>query len=435
LRAAIQLRQLLDFYFEPFTLQNNRYLLDLISRHVGPPAEAGPWVAEALLAFSCSFEDLSGLGRIPAALTKAGLPSSEPVTAELSQLKHLRHELDGRLCLRTPLEVRSFVAAEGAAPVNVAIVKRYLSAAKEVRAQAPAGLISVTSYSVGAAFNATGAQGHQRQARVKRQLLVHHADLVSLQGCDPDDEGPGASLAATLTEEGYGFACAHGIGGETNSIFWDRSRWEMVGSEESGASLAVMLRPFEDPSTTVRVVCLRPELVGGCCVRGFEGLVNFRAQLQEGDARILACVDLTAFGGAETAAVAQELAALSSVAQEVLGEELAAPFVALSPSSDPEKESAIPLPARGAGGLNKLCRPDAVLYGGLVPIVALSGHTEGYMVTMDPDDVLQQFPAFHLPVVAAFDWRQASVSAPAAVTSAATVADAKGPGAQGTIRI
>ena len=59
--AVTQLRQLLDFYFEPFTLQHNRYakkelshlsmvryLLDLIQKKGGAPEEKGPWLAEAL---------------------------------------------------------------------------------------------------------------------------------------------------------------------------------------------------------------------------------------------------------------------------------------------------------------------------------------------------------------------------------------------------
>lgn len=45
-RASTQLRQLLDFYFDPFTLQHNRYLLDLILKRAGPPQEKGPWLPE-----------------------------------------------------------------------------------------------------------------------------------------------------------------------------------------------------------------------------------------------------------------------------------------------------------------------------------------------------------------------------------------------------
>eukprot|EP00439_Symbiodinium_sp_Y106_P019396 s401_g2.t1 len=40
--ASTQLRQLLDFYFDPFTLQHNRYLLDLILKRAGAPQEKGP---------------------------------------------------------------------------------------------------------------------------------------------------------------------------------------------------------------------------------------------------------------------------------------------------------------------------------------------------------------------------------------------------------
>merc|ERR1712113_459021 len=59
-----------------------------------------------------------------------------------------------------------------------------------------------------------------------------------------------------------------------------------------------------------------------------------------------------------------------------------------------------------ASGLNRLHCPDAVLFQGMSPIVALSGHTEGYLRTLTAQNLQQQFPAFRMPIVAAFDRKQ-----------------------------
>jgi len=68
-----------------------------------------------------------------------------------------------------------------------------------------------------------------------------------------------------------------------------------------------------------------------------------------------------------------------------------------------------------ATGLNRLQRPDAMLFrGSIAPMAALSGHTEGYLATMSPADVVQQFPAFRLPLVAIFDWASVSKQCSAA---------------------
>ena len=114
---------------------------------------------------------------------------------------------------------------------------------------------------------------------------------------------------------------------------------------------------------------------------------------------LLVCLDSTWLGGAEAASVIEEFAGLQSVALEVLGEELT------MLRADLTSQSQAPCVARApTSGLNKLCRPDAVLYQGMMPIIALSGHTEGHLATMQLEDALHQFPAsFRMPVVATFD--------------------------------
>mmetsp|Transcript_974 Transcript_974/g.2814 ORF Transcript_974/g.2814 Transcript_974/m.2814 type:complete len:552 (-) Transcript_974:172-1827(-) len=390
-RAAAQLRQLLDFYFEPFNMQHNRYLLDLLARRVGPPERPGPWPAESLLDFTFGFDDLAGLGRIASALTRLKLGSSE----QLGPLRHLCWTGDGRLQLRSPPEVRSFVAAPHADAEAVAAAARYLAAVREQRGAAPPGLLSVLAYSLQGGLAGGDAQGQQYQSQLKRQLLLHHCDIVCLQGVDP--EGTGAGIAAALREEGYGFAFARSAdGSEANAIFWDKTRLELEGRRERGPALAIDLRP-EEGGVVIRAISARPAVPTTFDV----GLKELFEGGRSAGSPLIVSADLTVVGGAESAAVVEELAGLPSLAQRVLGEELLVPVQAARAEG-----GGPPAPVRAAAsGLNRLHRPDAVLFEGMVPVLALSGHTELYMLTMAPEDVVQQFPAFRIPIVAAFDWR------------------------------
>merc|ERR1712106_282564 len=89
---------------------------------------------------------------------------------------------------------------------------------------------------------------------------------------------------------------------------------------------------------------------------------------------------------------------------EVTGEELAAPFGTLL------AEGGMGGFLTGATCLNKLHRPDSLLFSGMEPIVALSGHTKRYLQTLDSEELAPQFPAFRVPIVAAFDWHCSSTS-------------------------
>lgn len=127
-RAAVQLRQLLDFYFEPFNFQHNRYLLDLVVVKLGllKTAEAGPWFQEVLRPFAFDIKELQGLGRVAKALEllrayncqvipprplkkdnvsmltcKMGAEVIQPVTSDMKQLVWTAR---GQLALRSPAE-------------------------------------------------------------------------------------------------------------------------------------------------------------------------------------------------------------------------------------------------------------------------------------------------------------------------------------------
>jgi len=394
-RAALQLRQLLDFYFEPFNLQHNRYLLDLVARRVGPPSKEGPWLVESMMDFQFRLDDLRGLGRIVSAMAKIK-PSQWEVGEQgtLAKLKHLRWGEDGYLLLREPPEVRSFVSARDVShPEVVSAALRYLAAVREQSGQAPARMVSVLSYSLGDTLADMSPRGQNCHGRLKRQLLLHHTDIMCIQGMDPDINGEG--LADTLIEDGYMFTTAKSEDGEANSIFWDSTRWELVRKEACGAALAVDLRPVEDPSVLLRAICMRPAVPTSYG----PGLSRLFADRQFEDAPLIVGADLSLLGGAEGAVIVEEIAYMQSVMREVTGEELLAPFGVMHPDG-----SGMTAIQAGASGMNRLHRPDAIFFSGMSPIVALSGHTERYLSTLSLEGMPMQFPAFRIPIVCAFDW-------------------------------
>eukprot|EP00747_Dinoflagellata_sp_TGD_P094315 gnl/TRDRNA2_/TRDRNA2_166067_c0_seq1.p1 gnl/TRDRNA2_/TRDRNA2_166067_c0~~gnl/TRDRNA2_/TRDRNA2_166067_c0_seq1.p1 ORF type:complete len:792 (-),score=140.00 gnl/TRDRNA2_/TRDRNA2_166067_c0_seq1:85-2424(-) len=401
-RAAVKLRHLLDFYFEPFTFQHNRYLIDLVARKVGQPAVSGPWGIEDLRNFSFSFDDLKGLGRITASLLKLSIsPRDMEDGGFLGSLKYLRYGTDRLWHLRSPPEVRGFVTAPGSSPQKTSASIRFLAAAREQRGQAPDAMVSVLSYALAEPLQDQTSQGKERHNRLKRQLVMHHTDVVCLQGLDADRSGSG--IAATLAEESYGFACASGEDEEANSIFWDRTRWECVHSERSGAALAVDLRPLDIGSSphdkALRVICGRPKLPNSTAL----GLQHLLDTQNKGSDPVIVCADLAMTNGPDGDALAEELACMRSVMQEVTGEELSMPCVIVNRT--------VPMHS-AANGLNRLSCPDAMLFRNVSPLVALSGHTEGYMACMKPEDLEQQFPAYRLPIVAAFDWHSNCTTGP-----------------------
>lgn len=400
-RVAQQLRQLLDFYFEPFNLQHNRYLLDLLARKLGPPAKPGPWQSEALSNFRFNFNDLRGLGRIAAALGKLRPSQWEPGDSGiLGNLKHLTWGTrGGHLLLRQPPQVRSFMEAKSCLhPEVVSSTLRYLCSTREHCGLAPAKMVSVLSYSLGDMLSDESPKGQLNHGRLKRQLLLYNSDIICIQGLDP--LGTNEGLSQTLIEDGYSYSTAKIEGLEANTIFWDPQRWDLVGRLECGAALAVDLRPREDQSVTLRAICARPEVP----MTSSAGLASLFANRQSEDGPVVVGADLSLLGGAEGNSIVEELANMRSVMTEVTGEELAAPMGMTLP------EGGMGGVLTGASCLNQLHRPDALLFTGMEPIVALSGHTKRYLQTLDAEELAPQFPAFRIPIVAAFDWHRSTAS-------------------------
>lgn len=394
-KAVGQLRQLLDFYFEPFNLQHNRFLLSLIARRVGRPKEAGPWPSETLAEFSFGFDELKGLGRIQLALSKMRISHFDAI----GPLKHLRRDSRGRLRLQNPHEVRSFVAASGAATADVNDAARCLIAVREAREKAATGIISVLSYALADAMMDQSALAQQRQSQLKRQLLLHHTDLLCLQGFDPDNASA-RGLAVTLRDEGYGFEWASS-GGDANAVFWDASRFSIHDVRRVGSALAVDLSPIEGPPAAITVVSTTPKM-SSISADQSELLANSSSSDSTGrdlPPSLIVCADCSHLGGASAASLIEGFGRMTSVCKEVLGEELCVPCC--KPAG---YGGSVPVMAP-ASELNRLRSPDAVLHSGLKPVLALSGHTERYMSTLPEEELVQQFPAFRLPLVAAFDWR------------------------------
>lgn len=201
-------------------------------------------------------------------------------------------------------------------------------------------------------------------------------------------------MTDALAEEGYGVICTCSAD-EANSIFWDRSRVEPVSHIEQGGTLAVDFWLLGSSTQSFRVVCLQGKIQYGAGFGSIFGNSRKRGCFNP----LIVCADLRALGGAECAAVVEELGCLPSVMQEVFNEELAAPL-----GKRDVVGNCMATVISDAHGLNKLHRPDAILYSEVKPVAVLSGHTEGYLATMPLEEVLKQFPSLRLPMVCAFLW-------------------------------
>lgn len=439
-RAAVQLRQLLDFYFEPFNFQHNRYLLDLVVVKLGllKTAEAGPWFQEVLRPFAFDIKELQGLGRVAKALEllrayncqvipprplkkdnvsmltcKMGAEVIQPVTSDMKQLVWTAR---GQLALRSPAEVRSFVGAKNANAEELLMAKRHMRAVKkngvEIVNKAPPRTMSFCSYCIGDVMSAEGEsllnsadlKGGKpkssigpmfmhRQAQIKRQLAFYKSDVICVQGsCVVDGEASHGILSA-LYEEGFNCIYAKDeLTGEANSIFWETSRVEMQNHQVLGSAVAADFRLLEDDAPWVRAVCMKPALptTDNCLASLFA---------QKADSPIVVCMNAEEIGGAEASTVVEETMSMRSLAEEVLGEEVAVPLA--FPTSSGVGATPVPVTC-AASGLNLLHCPDGIFYKSLEPVMTLSGHSERYLATLPPEDIVQQFPAFRLPLLGVF---------------------------------
>lgn len=225
-------------------------------------------------------------------------------------------------------------------------------------------------------------QDPARQRRLQTQLRAHAAGVVCLQGVNPDQAGK--AIAAGLAEDGYKMAYAVTDAGEANTICWNAIRWSLWATHKCGSSIAVDLQPLEDPSVLIRVACLKPSV---------EDCMDAKVDMLLGRSpKLIACVDGTNMGGAESIVLVEGLQGLKSAAQEALGKEIAA----IKP----------PVDDKARGGPHALWYPGTVLYNGMELVSVLSGHTEEHLVTMTSAKVAHLFPGGCLPHVVVFDWAE-----------------------------
>jgi len=428
MRAGSQLRQLLDFYFEPFNLQNNKYLLDLISRKLGSPASVGPWLSDRLLDLTFRLEDLLGLNRIAAALDKlrsvgcevipgplaggspggsdeivvrrrpnSGRPQQKPASA--GHLKHLLWTEKGELVMRCPPEVRTFVAARGALLGDFAAPSMQISALWEkLTKQAGRSVISIASMHCNAEqeSNLSEHQAQQLQGQLKRQLLLFRVDVICLQGLNPLSGAVGNGIVTALREDGYDYVWSAGEHDEVAIIFYDTKRLKLVRSMEFYGAVAAEVQLTEEHCPNIRVANMKAKVP----TTSSEGLGRL---LGDEGRPLLVSADCEDLGGAEARSVVEEFAQLNSLAHTVLGEELQVPVCRRDPVSATHRPVVL-----GASRLNKLGSPDALLFSRLTPLLALSGYTSQHLAMLSPEDVSHQFPGWRLPLLGCFDVREVS---------------------------
>lgn len=271
--------------------------------------------------------------------------------AELGDLQHLVATTEG-FRFKTAFEVRRFVA-NSSRPELAAPVLRFLTSAAQTRGRRPYGVLSLLFYSMADA-------GSEALPRLKRQLFLHQADVVCLQGFDFDaPRGPGQTMCASFAEEGYELRASGG-----QAILWNRTRWALKPHEawtSQSSILALVLVAKELPTVSLQVLSLS------------EHNAAMRIPVRPGPLLLCGPLDVVReASGSE----------LRSAFLEVLGAEVATPRLQV----------------------------DAVLFQDLEVVAALSGHTPGYFSALNSSELQQQFPACRVPLVAAFDLRSRSVA-------------------------
>ncbi|CAJ1441146.1 unnamed protein product [Effrenium voratum] len=403
-RAGKELRALLDFYFEPFNLQHNKYLLDLIAQKIGPSKAL--WTRSQLAELRFDPEDLMGLNRIAASISRMrhsgaellplddpeGLgfrvrsrfwhPRGEKPTADFS-LKNLRFTQSSEFILNTLLEVRGFATLDTAEHV----VAHLISPSTE-KVKVPDKVFSVTSLNCEGIREGSIPESNVQstEGRIRRQLLLHHADIICLQGLDPLRGPVGVGVTFSLLEEGYNYTFA-GEKGEVGVIFYDEKRFEFVQQPEIGVA-AVDLQ-HKEAKSLIRVACVKAQVPPQKDLR----------KLAPEDGALVLAVDSSALGGAECLHIVEELADLRSAYREVVKQEASSPVASWDSASSTQRAVQI-----GASGMLKLHSPDCILCRGVAPVAVLSNHSRNYLASLSPEEAASEVPTFHMPLLAVFQW-------------------------------
>lgn len=415
-KAGKELRTLLDFYYEPFNLQHNKFMLELIMTKVGMPRQA-LLSKNTLAELRFDLEELKGLNRLYSCFERVeyghckmvALDDPEGAGFKLQRhwikpgqsgpsvdfhLTNLRFMRSGEFMLRKLAEVRSFNVKED---VDVeGLFARFMSAPVDME-EAPKNKFVIASLNCSGVRERSLAEEslQSMEGRIRRQVMLYQPDLICIQGLDPWQGRVGFGLASSLMETGYQVAASGGEPSETSTIFYHEKRFELVSSARG---LAVAdLKFLQADAPTLRVACIRAEVPPSI---DLQKLLNHEAKA------LVVVADCLPIGGAEILHMVQELAELRSAYRELAKEEVYAPVGKWDPVAGCQRAEQIGPTLDGSSGLLKLHSPDCILYSGAVDAIAtLAGHSPMYITTMGAEEASAQFPTFRMPLLSVFQWR------------------------------
>lgn len=346
-KAGKELRTLLDFYYEPFNLQHNKFMLELIMTKVGMPRQA-LLSKNTLAELRFDLEELKGLNRLYSCFERVeyghckmvALDDPEGAGFKLQRhwikpgqsgpsvdfhLTNLRFMRSGEFMLRKLAEVRSFNVKED---VDVeGLFARFMSAPVDME-EAPKNKFVIASLNCSGVRERSLAEEslQSMEGRIRRQVMLYQPDLICIQGLDPWQGRVGFGLASSL--------------------------------------------------------------------------LNHEAKA------LVVVADCLPIGGAEILHMVQELAELRSAYRELAKEEVYAPVGKWDPVAGCQRAEQIGPTLDGSSGLLKLHSPDCILYSGAVDAIAtLAGHSPMYITTMGAEEASAQFPTFRMPLLSVFQWR------------------------------
>lgn len=421
-KAGKELRALLDFYFEPFNLQHNKFMLDLILAKVGAtfePGKVGERPRQALLSKNTlaelrfDVEELKGLNRLYAGFERLEYGRCEMValddpggagfkvkrrwaktgTPVEFHFDNLRYTTSGEFMMRKLAEVRSFQAKE---EVDLDELLSHFMTPPGEEKEAPKDKFSIVS------LNCSGVRERSvpeeslqsTEGRIRRQIMLYPADIICIQGLDPWTGPVGFRLASSLMEFGYQVAAHSGHVEKCNTVFFHEKCFELVSTAFVVASADLKFLEADGP--TIRVACIRAQVPPS---------LDFRQLLDQEQAKALVIVaDCEALGGTAVLHTVQELAEMRSAYRELAKEEVSTPLGQYDPLASCQRAVTI-----GPSQLLKLHRPDCMLYNGAIDAVAtLAGHSAMYLATLSAEEASAQLPTLRMPLLSVFQLKDSS---------------------------
>ncbi|CAK0860103.1 unnamed protein product [Prorocentrum cordatum] len=410
-------QELMDHYFEPFSLQHNRMLLYTAEVETDPSGST-TWrwsVSRLMQDFKRVYTSLGGLAR------KTRYAFLERVcSVACKNVRFVSRLRDEELFVEL-VYVPDFRLPVIALCAPAWMSETFLARQEQLPPIPPSGSVLV-SYALGCAAGALGSAGDAGQAAPKfarakrhrliiRQLLAFTADVLCVQQCESGLQRPAcrsgtldcgttawptegtllAALVARLEKDDFEWLAAPALDlqghsrewGSANVVFWLRRKWKAVGwAVSAGGAVSVVLEPRRSPGVSWQLTA--------CSLEASEADLSAQLSAVKGYLRP-PCI-LSGTFGAEAADVGRAMQAagcpgLRSAHREVLGAELA--WTSL---------------CWGSGGSHEpstRCRNSVWLGGGssLTPLAALPGHKRGPHRTEDGRVCRQTMPTDHLPLV------------------------------------